>query len=107
MRIHRAKRFLSISLSALFLLTSVALGQEPQEPKTSSSQSSPSFDRPGIRQVTTSQKTKLKGRIIRRDADTFSVRDNQDMEVIVRLTDNTSVKSNGGFFRRGKNYDVT
>jgi OmpA-OmpF porin, OOP family len=44
---------------------------------------------------------------VRRDAETFSVRDDQDMETIVRLTDRTSVKSKGGFFRSGKNYDVT
>jgi outer membrane protein OmpA-like peptidoglycan-associated protein len=44
---------------------------------------------------------------VRRDAETFSIRDGQDMETIVRLTDQTSVKSKGGFFRRGKNYDVT
>jgi outer membrane protein OmpA-like peptidoglycan-associated protein len=44
---------------------------------------------------------------VRRDAETFSIRDDQDMEVIVRLTDQVSVKSKGGFFRRGNNYDVT
>jgi OmpA-OmpF porin, OOP family len=63
--------------------------------------------RPGIRNVPSGQKQKLKGRIVRRDADTFSVRDAQDMEVVVMLTDRTSVKSKGGFFRSGKNYDVT
>lgn len=63
--------------------------------------------RPGIRNVASGQKEKLKGRIVRRDADTFSVRDAQDMETIVVLTDRTSVKSKGGFFRSGKNYDVT
>ncbi|HYJ46375.1 MAG TPA: OmpA family protein [Pyrinomonadaceae bacterium] len=49
----------------------------------------------------------MKGRIERRDAETFSVRDDQDMTVVVRLTDQVSVKSKGGFFRSGKNYDVT
>jgi outer membrane protein OmpA-like peptidoglycan-associated protein len=44
---------------------------------------------------------------VRRDGETFSVRDSQDLETIVRLTDRTSVKSKGGFFRSGKNYDVT
>jgi len=63
--------------------------------------------RPGIRNVPSGQKQKLKGRIVRRDADTFSVRDAQDMETIVVLTDKTSVKSKGGFFRSGTNYDVT
>ena len=63
--------------------------------------------RPGIRKVSSGQKVKLKGRIVRRDADTFSVQDAQDTEVIVMLTDRTSVKSKGGFFRSGTNYDVT
>jgi outer membrane protein OmpA-like peptidoglycan-associated protein len=63
--------------------------------------------RPGVRPVTSGQKMKVKGRIERRDADTFSIRDEQDMEVVVRLTDQVSVKSKGGFFRSGKNYDVT
>lgn len=63
--------------------------------------------RPGIRNVPSGQKQKLKGRIVRRDADTFSVRDAQDMETVVVLTDRTSVKSKGGFFRSGTNYDVT
>src|SRR5256885_1799873 len=55
--------------------------------------------RPGIRNVPSGQKQKLKGRIVRRDADTFSVQDTQDMETVVVLTDKTSVKSKGGFFR--------
>ncbi|MFP5263088.1 MAG: OmpA family protein [Blastocatellia bacterium] len=63
--------------------------------------------RPGIRNVPSGQKQKLKGRIVRRDADTFSVQDAEDMETVVVLTDRTSVKSKGGFFRSGTNYDVT
>jgi len=53
------------------------------------------------------QKAKVKGSIVRRDPDTFTVRDDQNMETIVLLTDRTSVKSKGGFFRTGTNYDVT
>ena len=59
------------------------------------------------RTVADGQKTKLKGTIVDRDADTFVVRDEQGYETTVRLTDQTSVRSNGGFFRRGTNYDVT
>jgi outer membrane protein OmpA-like peptidoglycan-associated protein len=80
-----------------------AFGQE----STQSAQPQDAGYRPGIRRVESGQKTKLKGRIVRRDADTFSVLDEQSMETIVRLTDRTSVKSKGGFFRSGKNYDVT
>jgi outer membrane protein OmpA-like peptidoglycan-associated protein len=63
--------------------------------------------RPGIRNVVSGQKAKVKGLIVSRDAETISVRDDQDIETIVRLTDQTSVKTKGGWFRRGKNYEVT
>jgi outer membrane protein OmpA-like peptidoglycan-associated protein len=105
MRFQGSARSLSIAIGLLMLVSSapVAFGQE-SKPNT------PAQDtayRPGIRRVEGGQKTKLKGRIVRRDAETFSVVDDQDMETIVRLTDRTSVKSKGGFFRSGKNYDVT
>ena len=105
MKKYQSKRAFVATLG-LALLLAGALPASAQQ--TSSSNETPgAVNRPGVRQISSGQKTKLKGRIFRRDADTFSVRDNSDMEVIVRLTDNTSVKSNGGFFRRGKNYDVT
>jgi OOP family OmpA-OmpF porin len=111
MRIYRSKLSISIAAGLLFLMTDVALalGQEgrPGAQPQSSSQAQDASMRPGIRSIASGQKVKLKGRIVRRDAETFSVRDNQDMEVIVRLEDRTSVKSKGGFLRSGKNYDVT
>jgi len=45
--------------------------------------------------------------VVRRDADTFTVRDINNVDTIVRLTDRTSVKSNGGFLRGGTNYGQT
>ncbi|HWN97631.1 MAG TPA: OmpA family protein, partial [Blastocatellia bacterium] len=59
------------------------------------------------RAMASGQKAKITGSIVRRDADTFTVRDNQNLDTVVLLTDQTSVKSKGGFFRFGKNYDVT
>ncbi len=59
------------------------------------------------RTVTAGEKLKLKGTVTDRDADTFTVRDEQGYTTTVLLTDRTSVKSDGGFFRRGQNYDVT
>lgn len=105
MRFHRSAISLSIATGMLFLLigTPPALGQE----SSSTTQAQDTGVRPGIRTVASGQKLKLKGRIVRRDAETFSIRDSQDMETIVRLTDRTSVKSKGGFFRSGTNYDVT
>ncbi|MFY9607885.1 MAG: OmpA family protein [Blastocatellia bacterium] len=77
-----------------------------QESRTGS-QSRDSGYRPGIRSMASGQKAKVRGSIIRREADTFSIRDDYDMETVVVLTDQTSVKSKGGFLRWGKNYDVT
>ena len=117
MKIHRSKLSISIAAGLLLLMTmmGLAFGQErkPDAQGQSSAQSQSGAQgrdtsyRPGIRNIASGEKVKLKGRIVRRDADTFSVRDNQDMEVIVRLDDQTSVKSKGGFLRSGKNYGVT
>jgi outer membrane protein OmpA-like peptidoglycan-associated protein len=64
--------------------------------------------RPYDRTVSSGLKTSVKGIIIRRDADTFSVADDATgRETVVLLTNNTSVKSKGGFLRFGKDYDVT
>lgn len=105
MRIYKSARLLSITTSLFLLLVSAPLALAQQN--TPNPQDQGAVYRTGVRSVPSGQKTKLKGRIIRRDAETFSIRDDQEMETVVRLTDQTSVKSNGGFFRRGKNYDIT
>src|SRR6266576_4345581 len=61
----------------------------------------------GSRSVTSGEKMKIKGVVVRRDADTFTVRDLNGVDTIVRLTDRTSVKSSGGFLRSGNNYGQT
>jgi outer membrane protein OmpA-like peptidoglycan-associated protein len=60
-----------------------------------------------IRTVPSGAKMKFKGVVIRRDADTFTVRDRSRVDYQVLLTDNTSIKTYGGFFRGGKKYAVT
>jgi outer membrane protein OmpA-like peptidoglycan-associated protein len=50
---------------------------------------------------------KIKGVVVKRDADTFTVRDMTGNDTVVRLTDRTSVKTNGGFLRGGTNYGAT
>jgi OOP family OmpA-OmpF porin len=50
---------------------------------------------------------KIEGVVVRRDADTFTVRDLNGVDTVVRLTDTTSVKSKGGFLRSGTNYGTT
>jgi OmpA-OmpF porin, OOP family len=59
------------------------------------------------RTVASGEKMKVKGVVTRRDADTFTVRDNNGVDTIVQLTDTTSVKAKGGFLRSGANYAQT
>ena len=61
----------------------------------------------GSRTVASGQKMKVKGVVIRRDADTFTVRDLNGVDTVVRLDDRTSVKTKGGFMRGGTNYAQT
>ena len=61
----------------------------------------------GSRTVASGQKMKIKGVVTRRDSDTFTVRDMNGVDTVVRLSDRTSVKTNGGFLRSGTNYAQT
>jgi hypothetical protein len=53
----------------------------------------------GSRTVASGQKMKVKGVVTRRDSDTFTVRDANGVDTVVRLSDATSVKTKGGFMR--------
>ncbi|MCA1592310.1 MAG: OmpA family protein [Acidobacteria bacterium] len=59
------------------------------------------------RTVASGQKMKVKGVVVRRDADTFVVQDANGVQTTVALNDRTSVKTKGGFLRGGTNYGVT
>src|SRR5262245_14615502 len=61
----------------------------------------------GSRTVASGQKMKVKGVVTRRDADTFTVRDLNGVDTVVRLNDRTSVKTHGGLLRGGTNYAQT
>jgi outer membrane protein OmpA-like peptidoglycan-associated protein len=61
----------------------------------------------GSRTVASGEKMKLKGVVTRRDADTFTVRDANGVDTVVRLDNATSVKTKGGFLRGGSNYAQT
>jgi OOP family OmpA-OmpF porin len=104
MNFHRLNnsRLVAVALAVLLGGFASVLGQTSK----SSSQSTEGY-KPGVRSIPNGEKLKIKGSIVRREADTFSIRDSQDRETVVLLTDRTSVKSNGGFLRWGKNYDVT
>lgn len=61
----------------------------------------------GSRAVASGQKMKVKGVVTRRDGDTFTIRDNNGVDTIVRLDNSTSVKAKGGFLRSGSSYAQT
>jgi len=59
------------------------------------------------RSVANGEKMKIKGVVVRRDADTFTVRDLTGNDTVVRMTDQTSVKTKGGVFSGGTRYQAT
>ena len=59
------------------------------------------------RSVPSGAKMKFRGVVISRDADIFTIRDRSRADYQVLITDNTSIKTNGGFLRSGKKYPVT
>lgn len=59
------------------------------------------------RSIPSGAKMKFKGVVIGRDSDTFTIRDRNRVDYQVLLTDNTSIKTYGGFLRSGKKYAVT
>jgi len=96
MSIPKFRMFSSLML-AVFLLASsaaIAVAQDTTNPA-------------GSRTVASGEQMKLKGVVTRRDSDTFTVRDMNGVDTIVRLDDRTSVKTKGGFLRSGANYATT
>lgn len=59
-----------------------------------------------VQSIPNGAKMKFKGVVIKRDADSFTIRDRNRTDYQVLLTDNTSIKTYGGFFRGGKKYAV-
>ena len=60
-----------------------------------------------LRSVPSGSKMKFQGVVISRDADTFTIRDRSRTDYRVLITDNTSIKTHGGFLHGGKKYPVT
>src|SRR5438876_3256006 len=59
------------------------------------------------RSVPSGSKMKFQGVVIERNADTFTIRDRTRTDYQVLISDNTSIKTYGGFLRSGKKYPVT
>src|SRR5437773_1926576 len=92
----RMFRSLALAFGLALVLSPLALGQDNNKSAATRA-----------RTVASGEKMKIKGVVVKRDADTFTVRDLTGNDTIVRLTDRTSVKSKGGFLRGGTNYGST
>src|SRR5947207_14466831 len=97
---------MSIKLRSIALAFGLALALSPLAFGQDSTQTKPT-DASRARSVSSGDKMKVKGVVTRRDADTFTVRDINGVDTVVRLSDRTSVKSSGGFLRSGTNYGQT
>jgi len=92
-------RPLICSLALILSVSVLALGQSTQVPSQQASSA--------IRSVPSGSKMKFRGVVISRDADNFTIRDRTRQDYIVRITDDTSIKTHGGFLKSGKRYPVT
>jgi OOP family OmpA-OmpF porin len=92
----RTFRSLALAFGLALTLSPLALGQASNQNSTTRA-----------RTVASGEKLKIKGVVVKREADTFTVRDLTGNDTIVRLTDRTSVKTNGGFLKGGTTYPAT
>jgi outer membrane protein OmpA-like peptidoglycan-associated protein len=98
------KRFHPLAVGCvLAVLMSVAPAVLGQVTTTTTSQN-PNLS---VRSVPSGSKMKFRGVVISRDADIFTIRDRTRTDYQVLITDNTSIKTHGGFLRSGKKYPVT
>jgi OmpA-OmpF porin, OOP family len=105
MKFPKLKMFSSL-LMVLALMTIFAAAVVAQD-KTNAVVAQDKTNAVGSRSVASGEKMKIKGVVTRRDADTFTVRDINGVDTVVRLDDRSSVKSKGGFLRSGNNYAQT
>jgi OOP family OmpA-OmpF porin len=82
----------------------VALGQMTNNQAT---QQPAQAQNTSLRSVPAGSKMKFRGVVISRDADVFTIRDRSRADYQVLITDDTSIKTHGGFLRSGKKYPVT
>ncbi len=99
--INKWQFFSSVCGLALFLTaTPLVFGQGPSPQITRSRTAN-------TQSVPNGSKVKFRGVVISRDADTFTIRDRNRTDYQVLLTNDSSIKANGGFLRMGKKYAVT
>ena len=99
------KRLYPITVGCvLAVLISMAPAVLGQVTTTQTTNQNPSMT---LRSVPSGSKMKFRGVVISRNADVFTIRDRSRADYQVLITDNTSIKTNGGFLRSGKKYPVT
>ena len=91
------------AVAIVLAMAPVALGQFTNEQTTQATQA----QNTALRSVPAGAKMKFKGVVISRDADVFTIRDRSRADYQVLITDDTSIKTHGGFLRSGKKYPVT
>ena len=93
-------RVFSIVCGLTLLLVAASSGfsqlSDTSQPRTSTARAVPSGSR-----------MKFQGVVIERNGDAFTIRDRTRTDYQVLITDDTSVKTYGGFLRGGKKYPVT
>jgi OmpA-OmpF porin, OOP family len=108
------KRFQPLTIAGavalVFAVMPLALGQysnNPQQSTQTSQAQTSQAQNTSLRSVPAGSKMKFRGVVITRDADVFTIRDRSRSDYQVVITDNTSIKTKGGFLRGGKKYPVT
>jgi len=100
----RFKRFYPFTVGvvlAVFMSVAAVMGQTTTNTQATRDRSMTT------RSVPSGSKMKFKGVVINRDADAFTIRDRTRSDYQVLITDNTSIKTYGGFLKGGKKYPVT
>ena len=90
------------AVAIVLAVVPVALGQS-----TNNQQQATQAPNTALRSVPAGAKMKFRGVVITRDADVFTIRDRTRADYQVLISDNTSIKTHGGFLRSGKKYPVT
>jgi outer membrane protein OmpA-like peptidoglycan-associated protein len=90
--------------AALMMAAPMVLGQDVMPTQTSTATRERNVS---IRSVPSGSKMKFRGVVIERNGDMFTIRDRSRADYQVLITDNTSIKTHGGFLRSGKKYPVT
>src|SRR5215212_8320924 len=95
-------------LAVLVSVAPAVLGQVTTSTQTTTTNTQATRERSlNARSIPSGSKMKFRGVVISRDADVFTIRDRSRADYQVLITDNTSIKTNGGFLRSGKKYPVT